>query len=72
MILRSLLTLKTNRLQKLVGLAEDILAKDPNNKEVWDSVRKLQSEQKMLEDAWEERNKELMDAKKYQVGWVDG
>lgn len=57
-----------NRLQRLVGLAGDILAKDANNKEVQDAIKKLQTEQKMLEDAWEERNKELLDAKKYQVG----
>ncbi len=56
-----------DRLDKLIALAEAILAKDPNNKEVQERLRQLKAERDLLDDLWNKKNKELLAAKDQQV-----
>lgn len=55
------------RFDRLNALAQKILAKDPNNKEVLDKLRQLKAEQDLIDELWRKKNKELEDAKKLQV-----
>lgn len=55
------------RFDRLNALAQKILAKDPNNKEVLDKLRQLKAEQDLIDELWRKKNKELQDAKNLQV-----
>lgn len=61
------LTLCIYRFDRLNALAQKILAKDPNNKEVLDKLRQLKAEQDLIDELWRKKNKELQDAKNLQV-----
>lgn len=51
-----------------MALAEKILAKDPNATWVLDKLDQLKAEQDQMEELWTKKNKELTDAKDFQVG----
>ena len=55
------------RFQKLAELGQAILAKDPNNKEVADEMRRLADEQRQLDDLWRQKNADLENARALQV-----
>ena len=57
----------TCRFNRLNAMAQQILAKDPNNKEVLDKLRQLKAEQDLMDDLWAKKNKELQAAKEHQV-----
>ena len=52
---------------KLEELANDILAKDPNNKAVRDEINKLKDEQRALEELWNQKNQDLQNARALQA-----
>jgi len=55
------------RLDEMIALAEKILEKDPNNKEVQEALRKLKAERDLLDELWKKKNAELIAAKDLQV-----
>jgi len=61
------LAANNERLNDLIALAEKILAKDPNNKEVRDKLRQLKAERDLLDELWKKKNDELLAARDLQV-----
>jgi len=56
-----------DRLDKMIALAEKILAKDPNNKEVQERLRQLKAERDLLDELWKKKQQDLLAAKDLQV-----
>ena len=55
------------RFRKLEELGNAILAKDPNNHDIRDEMRKLQEEEQALEELWAQKNAELQNARALQA-----
>ena len=50
------------RFEKLNALGQEILAKDPNNRDVRDKLAKMDAEQQEIVDAWNRRNQALQES----------
>ena len=57
----------SHRFRKLAELGRAILAKDPNNREIADEMRKLADEQRALDELWAAKNRDLENARALQA-----
>ena len=56
-----------NKFERLAALGQDILAKDPNNRDVAAEMKRLADEQRQLDDLWRQKNADLENARALQV-----